>query len=219
MKELWNRFWTRGKGLPSVVAAAVLVACVIAVMRMPPDDRSYQNVGQIIELGLLSVGLLSLVLIARQTRTTAKWNKLLSYHQFFGELISPATLVQMTGAAEACGFSEQMLKISPMTDDSVNKVLASPDHDQTVSTYLDEFEEFCAAVHAGIVDNEYAYTLEATRVIRAWVVFEPFITQCRSKTKYSRCYIELQRLGVAWKGRREKEEARNHATDGVRPHV
>lgn len=184
-----------------------------------PQVTTLEQTARIVELGLLALGLLSLFLIAEQTRLTAKWNKLLSYHQFFGELITSEMVSDLRKVAETCGFSEEMRQLKPIHSASLECIVNSDEHMNTISAYLDEFEEFCAAVHAGVADHEYAYTLEATRVIRAWVVFEPFITRRRATVRYSRCYLELERLGGAWLERREKEAKDKADKDGVRPHV
>lgn len=209
----------RWLGLPALASCAILLAAAIVIWAVPATRSTFESVARVVELAILTIGLTSLVLLARQTRTTAKWSKLLSYHQFFGDLITKEMVVALQETAKLCTFEECMKKLEPMSSAAVDAVLADPAHDTVVSSYLDEFEEFCAAVHAGIADPEYAYTLEATRVIRAWIVFEPFIRRCRASTKYSRCYLELQRLGSAWKTRREAEESKKDAADGVRNHV
>src|SRR5690606_22309594 len=152
-------------------------------------------------------------------RQAGKWNKLLSYHQFFGNLITTELVKTVLAVASRHGFASCMNSLQPMSQESLAKLEADSDGLKDIQAYLDEFEEFCGAVHAGVTDTEYAYTLEATRVIRAWTVFEPYIRVQRAKHTYMRCYLELERLGVAWKQRRDEEARQKNAQDGVKPSV
>ncbi len=201
-------------GLPFTAAAVIW-----QLPALDKDGRSFENVIAVVEVTLLAVGLYSLALVSEQSRQTAKWNKLLSYHQFFGELISLELVKTMLAVAGRCGFHDAMDRVEPMTEASRAAVEADGEALKTVSAYLDEFEEFCGAVQAGVTDREYAYTLEATRVIRTWVVFGPFIRSQRARHSLSRCYLELERLGIEWARRRESEAQRKYTLDGVKPHV
>jgi hypothetical protein len=220
----------RQSAIVSAFVAVVVLACAIAIYRLPSADRTVPNITSILQLGLVAVGLISLLLLAEQNRQiscgnaeqskqTASWNKCLSYHNFFGDLITMQMSQALRGTTDACGFTSAMQNVEPMSANSVEDVVRDDAHSRVCSSYLDDFEEFCAAVHAGVVDKEYAYTLEATRVIRAWIVYEPYITKRRSSVRYSRCYIELQRLAATWIKRREEEEAKKNASEGVKPRV
>ena len=205
-----------------ILLAAIPVSAGLAIWRLPYLDangRSFSNVMAVLEVTVLAIGLYSLYLVSEQVRQTAKWNKLLSYHQFFGELITTAMVKDMLAVAEKFGFKAAMDKVIPMTDASLASLEKEAIDVKTILAYLDEFEEFCGAVQAGVTDHEYAYTLEATRVIRTWIVFGPFIQSQRASHPFSRCYVELERLGSAWKERREAETRQKYSQDGVRQHV
>lgn len=219
MLQKLKGFFTTGVGLPTVFSACVLLSATLYLYLLPAAGRTVDTVSKVVEMTALTIGLLSLVLIARQTRTTAKWNKLLSYHQFFGEITTRETVRALHVAAEKCNFKESMKSGQAIDVSAVDSLCNDDDSTTSVCFYLDEFEEFCGAVAAGVVDSGYAYTLEATRVIRVWAVFEPYVARRRSEVKYSRCYLELQRLASTWKAQRELEEKRNHDESGVRTHV
>lgn len=194
----------------------------LAILLLPwttSSGRTFSNVMAILELAVIAFGLCSLLLVAEQIQQTAKWNKLLSYHQFFGDLITTEMVKDMLAVAETCGFKEAMNSVQPMSLESRRALEDDLAAVKTVAAYLDEFEEFCAAVQAGVTDQEYAYTLEATRVIRAWTVFAPFIQSQRASLRFSRCYLELERIGGAWRDRRETETKQKYAQDGVQQHV
>lgn len=226
-----DRFVLRFRAL--LLALGVLVAVCGGVIEWGLDHRNFETTSRVIELGIMAAGLISLGFISLQVRLsadqakltadqihqTAVWNKLLSYHQFFGELLSEPLLVRFTAVSKACGLEESMRSIKEMSQASLEKIWADPNHVHVVASYLDEFEEFCGAVHAGVTDKEYAYTLECTRVVRAWTVFEPFILAARGKDKFTRCYVELERLGSEWIERRGQEIKQRNTAVGVRNHV
>ncbi|MNN38781.1 hypothetical protein D3C81_1527930 [compost metagenome] len=116
-----------------------------------------------------------------------------------------------------CGFVEQMDKQAAITDDSINKIFQHADR-SVLSSYLDDFEEFCGAVNAGVVNGDYAYKLESTRVIRIWVVFNPYIRKSRHNHNDERCYLEIERLGSAWKQRRDAESTAVTTNNGMGRH-
>jgi hypothetical protein len=206
------------RGFATVFALTVAVGCALTVWFMTPEERNYASVAAVIQTGAICIGLLSLVLIARQTRTTATLSKINSYHQFFGDLITTETRQRLRDLAETCKFTKEMEEQRPLTVESVN-LLQKPENRPVMSSYLDEFEEFCGAVHAGAVSEEYAYRLEATRVIRTWVVFEPFIKAIRIKAENERCYREIARLASDWQARRVKESSDEHKSNGMAKHI
>lgn len=206
------------RGFATLFALSVAVACGLVIWRMAPVDRTYVAIGAVIQTGALCIGLLSLVLIARQTRTTASLAKVNSYHQFFGDLITTETRQKMFKLAEDCGFTAEFEEQRPLTESAV-EALMKLENRPVISSYLDEFEEFSGAVHAGAVSEEYAYRLEATRIIRTWIVFEPFIRAVRAKMRDERCYLEIARLGSTWQSRRVKESSRANASNGMPKHI
>lgn len=206
------------RGFATVFALTVAAGCGVIVCRMAPGERNYASVAAVIQTGAICIGLLSLVLIARQTRTTATLSKINNYHQFFGDLITTETRQKMRDLAQTCRFTAEMEEQRPLTANSVT-LLQDPLNRPVMSSYLDEFEEFCGAVHAGAVSEEYAYRLEATRVIRTWVVFEPFIKAMRGKAENERCYREIARLASDWQARRVKESSEEHKSNGMAKHI
>lgn len=127
-----------------------------------------------------------LALTARQLVQTANWNKTLSYHQFFGDLVTRELADKVRAVVRKHKFDDAFTSLTAMSPTSLTDLMVDQEADSLISAYLDEFEEFCAAVKAGVVENGYAYGIEATRVIRAAVVFGPYIHRARSGTKYSR---------------------------------
>lgn len=200
-------------GFATWFAVGVGVLAIGLIWAIPADERSPAAIAAILQTGAILVGLLSLVLIARQIRTTAAQaahvaavNSALAYHQHFGDLITVEIKRQMAEVAERCGFKESRQKGEPISADAVKCLKDNPVHDSVVSCYLDEFEEFCGAIHAQLLNEDYAYGLEANRVIRAWAIFKPYVLNSRTETEDFRTYMELERVALRWKDRREAED-------------
>jgi len=86
-----------------------------------------------------------------------------------------------------------------------------------IREYLNDFEEFAAAVNSGLVDDDYAYHIENVRVLNCYYGFEEVINHyaledqeraARQKTELlasSDYYGELKRLAEKWKARKKLE--------------
>lgn len=203
------------KAFATCLAVSVGVLVVVSIWLIPEQDRTVAAAMSVVQTGAVIVGLLSLVLIARQIRTTASQaahsaaiNSALTYHQYFGDLITVQVRRQLGHVANTCGFSNARKLGNPMDQDAVKCIKRSPNHDSVVAQYLDEFEEFCGAIHAKLLNEDYAYGLEGTRVIRAWDVFSPYILETRTETQDFRTYVELERIARSWTERRKAEDAK-----------
>ena len=202
------------RGFITLFSGTVAIGSAIAIFMMPAEDRSATSIAAVLQTAAVLVGLLSLILIARQIRASA-WQaehaaataKALAYHQFFGDLITITTREQIEHVSEQCQFKDARKSGKEMTPAAVVLVKASPAHDAVVACYLDEFEEFCGAILTNLLDEDYSYKLEGNRVIRAWRVFKPYIEQARLDNDDPRTWLELQRVAERWADRRAKEDA------------
>lgn len=189
-----------------------LVALVVAwytwkqLQAIPDGPNATATKAGVIQAGAVILGLFSVLVAALQVRINATWNKVLSYHNFFGELITPQALRNLMATAKACGFSEKLQTGDELSQEDVAKIVDSPSHEAIISCYLDEFEEFCAAVNAGVVDNEYAYKLEGSRVVRVHKLFASYIRHCRGDDGANRSiYAELEHRANDWTVRKDHE--------------
>jgi hypothetical protein len=88
-----------------------------------------------------------------------------------------------------------------------------------IREYLNDFEDFAAAVNVGLVDMDYAYHVESARVLNAYYGFEPIINhwllEDQQKAAANRAtglapsdyYGELKKLAEGWKARKLEEVA------------
>ena len=87
-----------------------------------------------------------------------------------------------------------------------------------VREYLNDFEEFAAAINCGLVDEDYVYRLESTRVLGAHFGFRMMVNHwhAEDKDKSERSggkipvttdyYGELLSVAERWKVRKEAEQ-------------
>jgi hypothetical protein len=90
-------------GIVAITAACFAIFCV--------NDKSSTEVGvvalrlRVIEVALLAIGAGSVLLLIEQLALTARWNRRLSYHQFFPELPTAASRAEFVKLADRlkCG--------------------------------------------------------------------------------------------------------------------
>lgn len=181
--------------------------------QVPTGVNEVSTKASVVQTGAVVIGLFSIVLAALQVRVNASWNKVLSYHNHFGELITPDVLQKLEEVARAKEFEANLKAGTAICENTAKAIFEHGHSDRVVSCYLDEFEEFACAVNAGVVDDEYAYQLEGTRVARVWTVFRNYVQHCRSAPASSpTVYKQLQALAHRWKDRKEHEhKARERA--------
>jgi hypothetical protein len=183
-----------------VVIVAITAAC-IAIFCV--DDKSSTEIGafalrlRIIEIALLAIGAGSVLLLIEQLALTARWNRRLSYHQFFPELPTAASRAEFVKLADRLKIDSHH-KNEPLPLNICKALIDNGPDKQVVFDYLNDFEEFACAVRRQLVDPNYAYDLESLRVERAWHVFQPFVTKLRELVVYAGSYSELEDLAQEW---------------------
>lgn len=226
----WVAHRVESRGFITVFALTVGACAAFLIWKLDPEARTPGGIAAIVQTAAVLVGLLSLILIAKQIRATAAQaanaaaiSQSLAYHQFFGDLVTVEVHEKIRKAAAECGFADARKKGEPMSPAAVACIKENETHDAVVACYLDEFEEFCGAIHAGLLDADYAYGLEATRVIRTWKVFEPYVVACRGETGDHRTYLELETVAATWTDKRAKDglqqTRKNHGDHGIKKKI
>ena len=210
VRTLWGDRASRGVGIALILIAAVAWTCYLDIGPLPFDDLM-----RYVQLWAMIAGLLSLVVLLAQSRAEVVWRRLLSYHTYFQDKPPTERLEKLRNLAETKGFLDCLKEVKEMPRAAAMSILQDENASFTVCKYLDDFEMLSAAIHARIVDPEYAYHLEGTRVIRAFIVFKPMIREFRHENEYTRCYLELERLADTWCERRRKETQKRNNTQGV----
>jgi hypothetical protein len=90
-----------------------------------------------------------------------------------------------------------------------------------VREYLNDFEEFASAINCGLVDDDYAYKLEATRALNAYYGFKEMINYWHAEDRQisdrsggaipltTNYYGELRSVVERWKERKQAENAKD----------
>lgn len=192
-------------GIIAISFVATYYLCLL-VATFRPERVNLKDVLDIGTFVVLAIGLGSLVLLAKQIRDGNRWNKLMSYHNFFAQCppidIRDKVIAVLKGLGESVPTHGKKI-----TDDTAKALLTDDEKLNAVTQYLDYFESMCGAINCGLVDKSYAYGLEGGRVIRLYTVFEPFISS--RQEKHPHAYVECEKLAKEWGARRQAELDRN----------
>lgn len=245
--SVWDRLWKAIWAFQSIpprwfeLVAIVFVIAVaaigaIAYFGIPLDQRTQANVLPLLQttFGGLAVG--SLILVWAQLRHTATNSKIVAYHQYFHDLPSGDKTSKLYKALDR--LTIQLPEwYEPLSPEDAQRIVADQPQDLdhaswAVREYLNDFEEFCAAVNCRLVDVDYAYHIEEPRVLRAYYGFEEVIKLWTKEenAKYlglvkkiaakngwgieidadlnlkpSTFYLELKKLAEEWNERKSKE--------------
>lgn len=189
------------------------------------------------ELFVWAAGLLSVLLVRRQLHAQEvileahrqqqeesyeqlqrdhDWRCYAFYHQHFSDL--PAADLRKGVYDLAHSPDTQFIECfadrgRPMPAEVLTKVMGSASEWDYIRPYLDGFETFCGAINAKLVDDDYAFSLQATRVIRNYTVFEPLIQEYRRASPSA--YCEFYKVAYRWKIRLLPAEGREVEGLGV----
>lgn len=114
-----------------------------------------------------------------QLRHDATLSKLLAYHDYFHDLPGTEKVNALYGALVRLKVPVPLWQ-APLTESQkdllINDTEIPPNTAHlAVREYLNDFEEFCAAINAGLIDEDYAYKLEGTRALNAYFGFRELI--------------------------------------------
>ncbi len=153
------------------------------------------EVAPTIQMTTAILGLFSLLLIFWQIRQAAKWNRLSSSHNFLD--IELVTKLQQSLLAV---FTD--LKIDPRTvrlsKTESELIWKSESTTIPVKNLLNYFENICAAINVGSVDEENAYAVHSSSIPATFMKFEGIIDIMRDHYGDKELFIEMQKVSKAW---------------------
>jgi hypothetical protein len=227
---------------PYVFWFAVIPLAAIFIAAMIWLTRSYLSCdlteAEFAQSVALWVALPALIALLYQTRANSIWNAVRSYHEFFPEVPEDEKRDQLATLFLQANIEFPSLSI-PMTDANIETMAAlipvgsaTPIGRKVVAArlrdYLDAFEVFAGAIHRRVVDEEYAYCLEGTRLIVTYFGFRHFIESLRGESEStlkflvpngnpvhflkSKAYAELERVAKEWMSRRLDDDLRLDTT-------
>jgi hypothetical protein len=206
----------------ALILFVALIVVFLSVLHAVPDpDYTRSEVLRISEVACGALGVVSLLLVWAQLRHGARLNKLLAYHEYFHDLPSTSKVRELYATLARLEIAIPSWQ-APLDDAGIK--LAVEDKEpppmkatQVIREYLNDFEEFAAAVKSGLIDEEYAYHLEATRTLNAYFGFRGVVAHwlmedrktaekageaAPTATNY---YGELRSVAERWKARKQEE--------------
>jgi hypothetical protein len=222
----WKRLGKKFISVPPrwvELAAFVLFFVIVgtglwAIHKIPNTEFNRSEVLRVLEVLFAGLGVVGLLLVWAQLRYTATQNKLLSYHEYFGDLPSGEKVGMLYAALGRLNVNVPLWQ-APLTVNDKDLILNDPtpvpNAEHAVREYLNEFEEFAAAVNSGLVDDEYAYHIESARPVNAYFGFRELIEHwlAQDQMRAARMggvlpevyYGELRKLAERWKRRKLRE--------------
>ena len=158
----------------------------------------------ILQLAVTTLALASLVLFWLQIRQTTRWNRLLSSHNFLNDEVFLQIHRALLAAGDSIGVS-LCGRNTPLTDEEVGRILGSNDAYVAVVAVLNEFENICGAVQAGVADTKVSYGIHSARVLREYPVYEPFMEAIRKRDDDEGNWIVFKKVYLDWKAKRDEE--------------
>jgi hypothetical protein len=194
-----------------------------AIFQLPSPENTRESVIAVLDVMLGGLAVASLLLVWAQLRYTSTQSKLTAYHEHFRELPKESKVIAMYVTMARLKIEQPQWQ-TPLSTASRNAILnddaAAPETAFiVVREYLNDFEEFAAAVNSGLVDNDYAYHIESARTLNAYFGFEELIgfwlrdDQERAQRQRTAgmaphdYYGELRKLAARWRARKLEEVA------------
>jgi hypothetical protein len=210
--------------LTAIIAAIlVVIAGGVTIFLMPPADLTRDKILVVLNVVISALGVASLLVLWAQLRHTSTQDRLVAYHEYFQDLPRAAKVNALYASMGRCKI-ERPIWQTPLSVAQRDIILgdAAPEPDTAhiaIREYLNDFEEFAAAVNVGLIDDEYAYHIESARILNAYYGFEELIKywllEDQQKATEHRAtgvapsdyYGELKKLAEHWKTRKLEEVA------------
>ena len=161
-----------------------------------------RDIVPILQLGIMSIGLVSLIILWRQIKQASLWNKLRTQHDLWGCLPDENLDKSILEILRSKNQNESRKIPKDLSENIYNDA----EMFTTIKTYLNKYEQFSAAINVGAMDEDYAYRLHSARICYVYTTFENFIKILRVRRKEDEFYIELQKLALKWRKRSQKEK-------------
>jgi len=154
------------------------------------------------------------------------WKRVLAYHDYFDQVPAPGKADVLRMYLLELEIREPPTAYRPIDVNVTEKIWQDqgnshrPPGRVVVHNYLNDFEQFCAAVKEGVVDDSYARELRGTRVIDAFFGYQCIINKTRevqekdAETRtdsgaappfQSKYFLELQLIATKWHAKRAQE--------------
>lgn len=150
-----------------------------------------------LQLVVAIIGLASLLLVWRQIKQASQWNRLTTQYNFLNTAFSLQLDKAIYDATGKLGLDLKGRQ-NPLNPEEIDKLLGDTDAYTVLIAYLNEFENICGAVRAGIADPDVAFGIHSARVLKEFVVYKPFIDKIRARDSNQEVLIEFERVFDDW---------------------
>ena len=127
-----------------------------------------QDVVPILQFAASFLGIVGLGLVWHQIRLTNSWNRVNTQHALLS-IMADENLEKRFWIVH-----DKYTKNSSgvLTEQTAEEIYSNIEDWTCVKTFLNKHEYFCAAVEASTIEDNYAYSVHAPRVILAFLKFE-----------------------------------------------
>lgn len=216
-----------------IAGAVCLAFAFFALGAWKPDYQTVAFKGS--ELLVWAAGLFSVLLIRKQLYTQElqqkdyedqrrqlleqqaedhRWRTYSFYHQHFADIPPESCREKVYEIAQDLHFINCFNdRGQAMPAAALSTILGDKDLWEKVRPYLDHFEIFCGAINAELVNEDYAYSLQATRIVRNYTVFQPFIEHHQRTA--ATAYLELSKVAERWMKRMARTDREVQSRLGI----
>ena len=165
----------------------------------------------LVDFGLKVIGLTSLIFIWYQIRQARLWNKLKSEFNFLNLSKDAEFELAVQNAFKALAIPI-VGRSTALDAAEVTKVFADENARHAIKTFLNYFENMCAAINVGHADEDLAFAVHSAEVLRTYMLFQPVIAEIRAVYKDDELFVELEKTCLRWKAieetkRKEQQQA------------
>lgn len=152
------------------------------------------------------------------------WRRVLCFHEHFQNVPAPERTKGLRELLSEMSITDPPSAYLPLSEEVVAKIMADKGSDARspakiiVINYLNGLEQFCGAVCAGVVDENYARELRGSRVIDAYFGYKLLIDALRKQLEEhsaragrtadpykGKIFAELQKVALDWHTKRKQE--------------
>ncbi len=148
----------------------------------------------VLQLAISIIGVIGVYLLWYQIKTTHLWNKANSQHVLLSNLPSQEDEAFVWKLVEA---SEKDHK-GAITEMASREIYENLDNWVKLKSFLNKFEQLCAAINAKTVDESYAYAVHSARITDVYFKFHHYIDYIRVIADDDEIYIEIQKVASRW---------------------
>ncbi|WP_413664773.1 DUF4760 domain-containing protein [Microbulbifer sp. CNSA002] len=153
-----------------------------------------KNIVPILQLLVSSAGVVGIILLWYQIKSTHQWNKASSQHALLSNLPNQDHEATVWKIVDNLEKSED----GSITENASKEIYSDIDTWTCIRFFLNKFEQLCAAVNANALDDSYAYSVHSAKVTNIFQKFRNYIEFSRIRLNDDEIYIELEVVASRW---------------------